>query len=169
MQHLKKTIYLSGKLTGRSKKQVILERKKAIRLLRKYRFHVVDPVSIESSSTKTFAKKCSLQRMASYVLQEKEMIDCCDAILVLTGDEISDGSWMEMSYGLYKRNIPVILIGKKRFKKEIVGWSNIETYVVPSLNSAIKKLNTIFKELEEIKELENPKSLWTRFWEYTSR
>lgn len=147
----KPRVYLAGKLTGRDKKEVFQERKRAILLLEQAGLDVFDPASIEKKNSKdkftfVFPLNQKIATMASFVKIEKEAIQSCDALVVLTGDDMSDGSWMEMSFALYKCNLPVVLISKLRYEGRLVSWSNIEaTALVPSIDVAIQKLKEILE------------------------
>lgn len=142
-----KIIYLAGQLTGRSKKDAIAERNQAAKLLKKAGFLVFDPLSIESSDKykgPVFPKNPSNHDMRIYVRKEKNAIENCHAVLLLTGDVPSDGSWLEMGFALYKCRIPVVLISKLRSSGELVSWSNVEaSSVVPNMQQAVTELTRL--------------------------
>lgn len=141
---MKRTIYLSGKLAGRSKKEVLKERKEATELLVKAGFNVFDPVSLENNNKeKVFSTKCSLDQMRRFVVKEKLALTKCDAVLMLSGDILSEGSLLEFGFASYHCHIPVLLVSKLRKEKKLVGWSNVEAVrVVESVEEAIDYLKT---------------------------
>lgn len=140
-----KIVYLAGTLTGRNKKQVLQERKRATVLLQQAGFIVFDPVSIEKNQIGLkFKSDNNLATMAVYVRKEKNAIENCHALLVLTGDKPSDGTWYEMAFAKYKCKIPVVLVAKLRFQGKLVSWSNVEaSAVVPSLAKAVQALKKL--------------------------
>lgn len=140
-----KIIYLCGTLTGRNKKQVLLERRTATRLLEKAGFLVFDPVSIEKKVVgPKFRSDHDTYTMAKFVRKEKNAIENCHALLLLTGDKPSDGSWLEMGFALYKCKIPVVLVSRLRTQGKLVSWSNVEaTSVVPSVQKAVDSLQKL--------------------------
>lgn len=142
-------VYLAGGMMGRSKKTVVAQRKRATTLLTQAGFTVFDPVSVEKEAASTsgiFPRDHSIDTMRDIVQTEKAAIQHCDAMIVLTGDLVSEGSFTEMAYALYACKIPVILVSKLRACGKLVNWGNIEaTVVVPSLTQAVKALQTITK------------------------
>lgn len=145
-------VYLSGTLTGRSKKAAVTERKKATKLLQQKGFEVFDPVSLEHSQkphqTK-FPKNHSVQDMVKFVTKEKQEIQKCDAMLVLTGDKPSDGTWLEMGFALYVCSLPVVLVAPLRHKDKLVSWANVEsTYCASSIIDAVDKLVQVCQHLQ---------------------
>lgn len=137
-------IYLSGTLTGRNKKQVLKERKQATKLLEKAGFLVYDPVSIEEHQGTKFKSDHNLSTMSVFVRKEKNAISNCHAMLVLTGDKPSDGTWFEMAFAKYQCNIPVVLVSKLRSRGKLVSWSNVEaSSVIPSVPKAVESLKKL--------------------------
>lgn len=136
-------VYLSGSMSGRLAEQVKEERALAIRKFKKAGILAVDPGASEDKLWgKQRKAKISLRYpekiIKAFVEQDKWLIRRCDALLVMTGDTPSDGTWREMSFA-EKIEIPVIMIAPKRINGELVGWSNIEVpYVVSDLDSAVK-------------------------------
>jgi nucleoside 2-deoxyribosyltransferase len=136
-------IYLSGSMAGRVAEQVQAERELATKLFLKAGIFPVDPAAAEQKLWQRGRKakiglQFPLRIMKAFVDQDKWLIRRCDALLVLTGDTPSDGTWREMCYA-EKIGIPVIMIAPRRKRGELVGWSNIEVpHVVDDLGSAIR-------------------------------
>lgn len=138
-------VYLSGRVTGRNKVAVKKERSLAKKLLNYIGLRVFDPIAHEYKlDKKPIFKVDKLSLMKGFIKREKRALKTCDAILVLTGDHLSDGTLLELGYALYRLSLPAVFISKKRFKKQIISWANLETIVVPDLIQAVK----VLKELE---------------------
>lgn len=151
-------IYLSGSMAGRVAEQVREERAIATKLFLKAGIFPVDPAAAEQKLwVKKKAAKIGLQFpekiMRAFVAQDKWLIRRCDALLVLTGDTPSDGTWREMVYA-EKIGIPVVMIAPRRLRGELVGWSNIEVpHIVDDLDSAVSLIKRKWlKEYEEHKK-----------------
>ncbi len=136
-------IYISGSMSGRVATQVRSERQEAVKLFAKQGIFGVDPGAAETKLWKK-GKKSKItfgfpeKIMTAFVGQDKWLIRRCDALLVLTGDTPSDGTWREMCYA-EKIEIPVVMIAPRRVVREMVGWSNIEVpHIVSNLKEAIK-------------------------------
>src|SRR5271157_15877 len=96
-------VYLSGSMAGRVAEQVREERELATTLFAKAGMFAVDPAAAEKRLWKSGrAAKIGLQFpekiMRAFVAQDKWLIRRCDALLVLTGDTPSDGTWREMLF-----------------------------------------------------------------------
>lgn len=140
-----KTIYLSGSLVGRSKKKVKKEHAKVHDLLAKAGFLVFDPATVEEHSLGTkFKKTNTIKQMARYVAVEKAAIKQSDALLVITGDNPTEGTFLEVGFAKYHCKIPVVLVSRLRYRNKLVNWGNIEaTAVVPNLKKAVAKLHRL--------------------------
>lgn len=142
-------VYLSGSMAGRVAEQVRAERELAAQLFMKDGIWAVDPAAAEQKLWKSGHKaKIGLQFpgkiMKAFITQDKFLIRRCDALLVLTGDTPSDGTWREMLYA-QQIGIPVVMIAPKRTTKELVTWSNFEVpYIVDDLKSAIRLIKRRF-------------------------
>ena len=136
-------VYLSGSMAGRVAEQVKAEREMAVRMFYDSDIFAVDPGASEqklrrkgkkSKITLSFPPKI----MKAFVAQDKWLIRRCDALLVMTGDSPSDGTWREMCYA-EQIGIPVVMIGPRRRRRELMGWSNIEVeHLVDDLESAVR-------------------------------
>jgi len=147
-------VYLSGSMAGRVAEQVQAERELSVKLFRKKGIYAIDPGAFEqklwkkrkgSKITFRFPPKI----MDAFVKNDKRLIRHSDALVVLTGDIPSDGTWREMCYA-EKIEIPVIMIAPKRYNEEMVGWSNIEVAdVVPDLHSAVRLIKRKYVPMYE--------------------
>jgi nucleoside 2-deoxyribosyltransferase len=147
-------IYLSGSLVGRTVKEVKKERLFATKLFDKAGVEVIDPALFEKQDhAKKFNTIINLDFMRKLVGIEKFAIDHCDALVILTGDKITSGTWLEFGYAKYHCKIPVILISKKHYRKQFVSWSNVEAdVVVETVPQAVKALKKLKKTLIKLKK-----------------
>ncbi len=142
-------IYLSGSMAGRVAEQVRAERELATKLFSKAGIFAIDPAAAEQKlwrpgKASKIGLKFPAKIMKAFVAQDKWLIRRCDALLVLTGDTPSDGTWREMCYA-EKIGIPVVMIAPRRRHNELVGWSNIEVpHVVEDLHGAIRLIKRIW-------------------------
>lgn len=139
-------VYLGGCMAGRRSEEVQAERAKAIKELAKAKIFGVDPAAAEKKlldlqKNKKLNIAYSEKIMKAFVIQDKWLIRHSDALLVLTGDRPSDGTWREMCYA-EQIGIPVIMIAPQRKAKELVGWSNI---LVPHIVKNLKEAVTLIK------------------------
>ncbi len=136
-------VYLSGSMANRVAEQVQAEREFAVKLFAKHDIYAADPGAAEKklwgkSKNAKISIKTPPRIMRAFIKQDVWMIRHCDAILVMTGDHPSDGTWWEMGYAK-QINIPIIMIAPKRVAGEIIGWSNfLVDDLVPDLSSAIR-------------------------------
>jgi len=135
--------YLSGSMGGRSVDAVRQERAIAISKLAKAGIFAVDPAASEKKLWGRKTKsKITLQFPESiinaFVIQDLWLIRRCDALIVMTGDTPSDGTWWEMAYAKMI-GIPVIMVAPQRATKSLIGWSNIQvTDIVEDLDHAVR-------------------------------
>ena len=136
-------VYLSGSMANRLAEQVRSERDLAVKLFGNAGMYGVDPGASEKKLWKKGKKaKIALsfppKIMQAFIAQDKKLIRLCDALLVMTGDTPSDGTWREMCYA-ETIGIPVIMIAPKRVLGQIVGWSNfLVDDLVSDLTSAVR-------------------------------
>lgn len=130
------------------------ERQMAVRDFAAVGIHAVDPGAAEQKLWKS-GKKSKIaydaprKIMEAFVIQDKWLIRHCDALLVMTGDFASDGTWREMCYA-ETIGIPVIMIAPKRVNGELQTWSNILCqHIVPDLKSAVKLIERKWKKESE--------------------
>lgn len=150
-------LYLSGSMQGRYTIPVKAERSLAVHALAKVGIHGIDPAAAEHKLWKPGADTriqwaTPRKIMKAMVIQDKWLIRRSDALLVLTGDSASDGTWREMCFA-EQIGIPVILIAPKRTSEELMGWSTIEVpkdHIVPDLQAAIRLIKRKYlKDYEE--------------------
>jgi nucleoside 2-deoxyribosyltransferase len=142
---------------GRSPDQVKAERDQAADLFKKNGIMAVDPGAAENKLWRKGKRariglKFPKPIIEAFVKEDKWLIRRCDALLVMTGDTPSDGTWREMAYA-EKLEIPVIMVAPRRAHGELVGWSNVEVpYIVEDIKSAIRLIKRKFvKEYEKHK------------------
>lgn len=132
-------VYLSGTMTGRKIGPMLAERKRADKLLRKHDITAYDPAVGEEQHWKKgkVPSNLSPKIMKKFVKQDLKLVDACDAVLVLTGDNCSDGTWHEMIYAKRKKKY-VVLIAPKRASGKLVTWSTVLYPCVATLDEAVK-------------------------------
>lgn len=155
--------YLSGSMAGRFTAEVQAERAEASAALAKIGVRAVDPAAAESQLWGKHVKsristKYRYKVIETMVRKDLWLIRRCDVMLVLTGDQVSDGTWQEWLYA-QSAGIPVIMIAPKRSKGEISGWANVtipKGNIVPTLKAACSLIKRKYlKEEQEFKEYFN--------------
>lgn len=151
-------IYLSGSMGGRFAEEIKAERAEASESLAKIGVHAVDPAAAEAQlwgehNKAKIQTNMKMQIMEAMVKRDKWLIRRCDAVLILSGDNPSDGTWHETAYAL-QMGIPVIMIAPRRCqaKNPLVGWSNILVKdIVPDLKRACSLIKHKYLK-EEVKQ-----------------
>jgi|SRR5579864_344765 len=135
--------YLSGSMAGRFTQEVQAERAEASAALAKIGVRAADPAAAESQLWGRHVKsrvstKFKYKIIEAMVKRDLWLIRRCDIVLVLTGDQVSDGTWQEWCYA-NMMGIPVVMIAPKRHKGELSGWANVTIprgNIVPNLKAA---------------------------------
>lgn len=135
-------VYMSGTMTGRKIGPMLAERKRANDLLRENGHTPYDPAAGEEQYWKKGRVPSDLKRsiMKKFVKDDLKLIDACGAMIVLTGDKCSDGTWHEMIYAKRKKKI-VVLIAPKRAKDKLVTWATVLYHCAETLEDAVKIIN----------------------------
>jgi hypothetical protein len=135
--------YLSGSMAGRFSEEVKAERAEASSALAKIGIRAADPGAAESQLWGRHVKskistKYKYKIIEAMVKRDLWLIRRCDLLLVLTGDQVSDGTWQEWVYANII-GIPVIMVAPKRYRGELSGWANVtipKGNIVPNLKAA---------------------------------
>ena len=135
---------MSGCLAGRYAAEVTAERAEANRILAKHGLRGIDPAEAQSAlwgSGKKAKVSKSMKRkvMETMVKRDKTLVRKSDILLVLTSDIISDGTYREMDFA-QRCEIPVVLVGPKRYSEELMGWTNIlfpKSHTFPTIEKAV--------------------------------
>jgi nucleoside 2-deoxyribosyltransferase len=130
-------------MAGRFTQEVQAERAEASIALSKIGVRAVDPAAAESQLWGKHVKakistKFRYRIIETMVKQDLWLIRRCDLLLVLTGDQVSDGTWAEWHFA-HMAGIPVIMIAPKRVRGELSGWTNVmlpKGNIVPNLKAA---------------------------------
>lgn len=130
-------IYLAGAIQGRKFREVWEERMYAARVLEEAGCVAVDPLRAhvaavgiapesvwEETIDAAFQERLSLTD-AEIVRRDKDLLATSDALLILTGDTVSSGTWLEFGYAKYARRIPVVVIAKHP-----TTWTRVEADAV---------------------------------------
>jgi nucleoside 2-deoxyribosyltransferase len=134
-------------MTGRRVKDVIKERQEAVSVCRSMELRAVDPAFGESKEWTRFRIPDDInhRKMKQFIRRDKMLIRHCDALVVLTGDSVSDGTWHELIYA-DMMGIPVALVAPERTAKKLVGWS---TCLYPCFSSLSKALRYLKRRIVE--------------------
>lgn len=133
-------VYLAGKMGGRSGRDVLNERARAVAACKANDIVAVDPARNENiDPKKTVDLRMDYLTMKAFVAKDEFAIRNVDALLVLTGDTPSEGTGWEMGLAHFALHIPVIMVSPKRAAGELMGFSNI-------------KVDAIFETVEEAAE-----------------
>lgn len=136
-------VYLAGSMAGRVAEIVRAERQLAVKQFAKAGIHAIDPGASEKNLWKSgknskISHAAPLKIMEAFVRQDLWLIRRVDALVVLTGDYASDGTWNEIAYAR-TIGLPVVMIAPSRVRGDLVGWSNVlNPYIVEDLTSAIR-------------------------------
>ena len=152
-------VYISGSMENRSYAQVKKERDRAIKKLTNVGLATCDPLRHKDTHFKGGKAKMNLAK-ADYDIQQilerdENDIRSSDALLVLTGDKPTSGTWFEFAYAKYKVKIPVVVIAPKlRRKMDEVGrafeWTTGKaSKVVRNIDEAVKVLEWFFAQRYE--------------------
>jgi hypothetical protein len=132
-------------MSNRYVEDVKSERKRATNELAKYGIRAVDPAASEEllwdrNKRAKISAKFTRKVMTSMVDHDLFLIRRSDAILVLTGDVVSEGTLLEWRYAQII-GIPVIMIAPERLKGNFMGWVNIlvpADHTFPDIKSAAR-------------------------------
>jgi len=135
-----RTVYLAGNMDGRTDEECVAERNEAKKMLSQNNINVIDPLRGKEYLTgKTITRdvKPNGMNIGEIIARDKYDLGRSDLLLILTGDNPSDGTWLEYGYAKYLLDIPVVLIAPSRVGKN--GWSNHEAaYIAKSLEDAVE-------------------------------
>jgi len=153
-------VYLAGKLTGRTVSDVLRERQAVAQLLGHSGLEPVDPFLdhfpngvvpdhlADRVVDTTFEQSLGLEK-EDIVRRDKELLEGCDAVLVLTGDDISSGTWLEFGYARYKLGLPVVVVSSAP-----TTWTVVEaSAVTPTVVAAVAWLKQYFASSERLSEV----------------
>lgn len=140
------TVYLGGKLGDRTYWECAGERSWAKQLLEERGISVLNPLRGKgylAGKTISRHKKPGGMDIAEIIARDKYDLKRSDLLLILTGDEVSDGTWLEFGYAKYKLDIPVVMVAPTRIGQ--CSWSNHEAdYIARSLEEAVNWIANYF-------------------------
>lgn len=147
-------VYLSGTMEGLSFDAVMKQRSNAIKQLTDAGFIACDPIRHRGKHFIGGKTKMDLSRsdyeIQQVISRDENDIMSCDALLVLTGDNPSSGTWFEFAFAHYVVKIPTIVIAPKLRRRMDAKGSAFEwtggkaTKVVKNINDAIKVLEWLY-------------------------
>lgn len=156
MTMIETIVYISGSMEGRPYSSVKKERDRATRMLTVAGFAVCDPLRHKDTHPDEKHRAMNLAKTKFEITQiidrDENDIKSCNAVLILTGDKPTSGTWFEFAMATYQCHIPVVVIApklRKRMDKEAGGkafeWtSGKATKVVSNLSEAIDILQWLF-------------------------
>lgn len=138
-------LYLAGKMGGRLGQAVLEERAHAITLCEAYDMEAYDPALGEDIYPDRIVDLAMpYERMKRFVSKDEFAIRHCDVMLVLTGDTPSEGTGLEFGLAL-SLGMPVIVVGPKRARGEIMGfWTIKADAVFGSVEEAIEFISETY-------------------------
>lgn len=140
-------VYLCGSMVGRIGAKVLGERWKATELLTDAGIEVFDPAKNEHvDPTKPIDIRVDFETMRAFVSKDEYAIRHCDVLLVLTGDEPSDGSWWEMGLAHFECKMPIVIVAPLRAAGEKMGFTNVKANaILPTVEEAVDFIATNYK------------------------
>ncbi len=135
------TVYLAGKMGGRSAKEVRYERARAAEACAKHGIEFIDPAANEQLPWGDTIIDLEMDHatMKNFVAKDEHAISKCNALLVLTGDTPSDGTGWEMGYATFALGIPVFMVAPRRCSGSLMGFGNIKaTSLHPTVEDAVE-------------------------------
>lgn len=137
----KPKIYLAGSMAGRITKEVIAERKKAMKICRQYGMAPLDPGYTELADWTGYRISDSMTKakMSKYVDKDLKLIRRADGLIKLTGDKASDGTDYEKDYAKFI-GLPVAIVAPARCKGQLMGFSNVLFPCFPNMKTAFRWL-----------------------------
>ena len=138
-------VYIAGGMHGRMTGLVRAERMMASTLLEAAGLDYYDPAASEGLEDKALTwiidSNMSRPLMESYVHKDDTNLAKCDAILVLTGDTVSDGTWDEKAQMQYRYKRPIAMVAPRRASGDLMTFTTIKIKgVYPTLEAAINGL-----------------------------
>lgn len=142
-----KSVYICGSMAGRLGADVQWERALVSTLLKRAGFIPHDPARNENIvADKHISSALPIDNMADYVVRDLSLLSKSDALILLTGDFPTDGSWWEMAYATLSYKIPVVVVSPLRVKSEIVGFTNVLIdHIYKTPEEAIDALKSLLK------------------------
>ncbi len=123
-------VYIAGRMGGRLGQSVLEERAKAADLCEAWDIETYDPALGEAIyPDKLVDLAMPYERMKQFVSKDEFAIRHCDILLILTGDTPSEGTGLEFGLAL-SLGMPVVVVGPKRAKGEIMGFWTIKADAV---------------------------------------
>jgi len=140
-------IYLSGSMEDRNFNEVLLERAHAESRLMAEGFTVFDPFDcIETIDGDIAVERYEGLEMSEIVARDELAIKNSDAIIVLTGDNPTTGTWFEFAFAHYCVKIPIVVIAPNIKEGKKQNWTTYKaTKVVSDIDTAAKWLSKFFK------------------------
>jgi len=131
-------VYVSGKMTGLVYEDVMARRQIVSNKLYESGMRAVDPVrGCADLSGKEFTDD-TVPHMNEIVQRDLHDVDSCDALLVLTGDDLSWGTTGEFWYATFVAKKPTVVIATNGLR---AGWLNHHaTRVVSDETEAVEVL-----------------------------
>lgn len=136
-------IYLAGELSERKFEDIVRERHLIKKLIRENGLIPVDPVRCRDHNE---LSKLNIFTIKNIIARDEHDLSNSNAILVLTGDKPTSGTWFEFAYAHYVLKIPIVVVAPKMLEDNNFGnWTFYKaTKVVPNVIEAITWLRWFF-------------------------
>lgn len=119
-------VYLAGRMGGRLGRDVLFERRRAVKACRDNDLTPVDPATNEGiDPNETVDLNMSYAEMKAFVEKDEWAVRHCDALIVLTGDTPSEGTGQEIALAhiLHK---PIVIVSPRRLNDGYMGFWNVK-------------------------------------------
>lgn len=143
------TVYLAAGMGGVPGIIVLAGRKRAKEACIEADLAYIDPAEGENVPTDHTPVDLRLDysTMKNYVAKDEYAIRHSDCLLVLTGDNPSDGTWWECGLAKFEVGIPVVMVAPRRCKGDLMGFSNVKADAIfPTVEEAVEFIATNFAE-----------------------
>lgn len=154
MRHNKLCLYLSGKFTGRTKQEILEERKPIKAEILKRGWEYVCPFEKEEGLFK-INEKCSIEKVKQDIgvtisLDKYYIREQCNILLYLTGDTPSYGSLLEVGYARYHLVKPIIVVSPLHTSQKLTTWLTHESdYIATTYQEALDIINERWGTIEQ--------------------
>ena len=140
-------VYVAHAMTGKKKRDLVLEACYTTRLLEEAGFIVLDPIAAESVPSNDEIQQQSAEQLAVYWKRDKEMIREADIVLDFMACNKSDGVAKEIGYARFCLWKPVVRV----FPGMGVNISRIEDdVIVDTIEDAIDEMLIRFGTYEKL-------------------
>ncbi len=141
-------VYLAGRMGGRAGRDVLEERARAVEACEYAGIEPVDPARNEGIDPDLLVDlQMDYMTMKAFVSKDEYAIRTCHALIILTGDNPSEGTGIEFGLAL-SLGLPVVLVSPKRWRGELMGfWSVKADAIFPTVEQAVDFISENYAEV----------------------